>query len=115
MSFDCAYRRLDVAASARLTREAIASAAREHGLADVYVVSGVDVVPHRWRRRTMDLVVHLADGVDILGMQFPDEARAAVTAAVETILHARSEAMRDGATEARESVSITAARRPTSA
>jgi hypothetical protein len=85
MAFDCAYRGLGIDESARLTRDAVAAAAREHGLGAVYVIAGVDVVPHRWRRRTVDVVVHLADGDDVLGMQFPDEARAAVTEAVEAL------------------------------
>jgi hypothetical protein len=43
------------------------------------------VHPHRWRRHVVDVVVHMADGDDILGTQFPDEARDAVTAAVELL------------------------------
>lgn len=89
MAFDCAYRGLGIDESARLTRDVLAAVAREHGLGAVYVIADVEVVPHRWRRRTVDVVVHMADGDDILGMQFPDEARDAVTAAVESILRAR--------------------------
>lgn len=88
MAFDCAYRGIRIDESARLTRDVIAAAARAHGLSAVYVVADVEVIPRRWRRHTVDVVVHMADGDDVLGMQFPDEARAAITAAMAMLLHA---------------------------
>lgn len=89
MAFDCVYPGIGIADAPSLTRDAIDAAARERGLASVYVVESVVVVPRRWRRRTVDVIVRMADGDDVLGMQFPDEARAAVTAAVDTLRRAR--------------------------
>ena len=83
MAFDCTYSGIPIEDAAWLTRDAVAARAREHGLGSVYVIASVRVHPHRWRRHVVDVIVHLADGDDILGTQFPDEAHDAVTAAVE--------------------------------
>lgn len=83
MAFDCTYSGIPIEDAACLTRDAVAFRAHEHGLGSVYVIASVRVHPRRWRRGIVDLVVHLADGDDILGTQFPDEAHDAVTAAVE--------------------------------
>lgn len=89
MAFDCTYPGVPIEDAARLTCGAIAARAREHGLGSVYVVGSVRVRPHRWRRHVVDVVVHVADGDDILGTQFPDEAHHAVTAAVEWLRRER--------------------------
>ena len=86
MGFDCTYSRIRDDAATRLTLDVLAAKAHELGLAHAYDVAAVDVMPHRWRRHLVDVVVHMRYGDDVLDPQFPDEARLAVTAAVDALL-----------------------------
>lgn len=86
MSFDCRYCRIHDDAATRLTPAVLTAKAHECGLAHAYDVEAVDVTRHRWHRHLVDVVVHMRYGDDILDPQFPDEAKRAVTAAVEALL-----------------------------
>lgn len=59
MAFDYTYPCVRGETAARLTRDALAAKASELGLTRAYVIDAIELVPHRWRRHLVDVVVHL--------------------------------------------------------
>lgn len=89
MAFDCTFPCIRSDVATRLTQDMLAARAHDFGLAHAYDVVSIDILPHRWRRGLVDVVVHMAYGDDVLEPQFPDEAKAAVESAVAALLRER--------------------------
>ena len=85
MAFDWTYRCVHGTTAARLTRERLAAKAAELGLRPAYAIDAIELVPHRWRRQLMDVIVHVGYGDDLLDPQLPDDVHDVVTAAIAAL------------------------------
>jgi hypothetical protein len=86
MAFDYTYPCIRGASTTRLTRDALAAKASELGLTRAYVIDAVELVPHRWRRQLVDVVVHVGYGDDLLDPQLPDDVHDVVMAALAALV-----------------------------
>lgn len=85
MAFDYTYPCVRDDAATRLTRDGVAAKAHELGLTRAYVIDAVELVPHRWRRQLVDVIVHVGYGDDLLDPQLPDDVHDVVTAAIAAL------------------------------
>ena len=89
MAFTCTYSGIPYDDANRLTPEMLTLKASELGLEAAYVVVAIEIQRRRWRRGLADIIVHLGYGENVLHPQFPDEAKRAITAAVDALLRQR--------------------------